>query len=442
MTPPRRDSTIAEEGTTAISLRIAYLTGSFPSATHTFFWREIESLRELGVHVDIVSTRSPDLHSDADSWRLEAQEQTLYLLPMTIRDLLRASFTVVRAGPAGWGRTFASWRRADGSLTRRLALLATILVGAKLAQEARRRQWHHVHVGFTEKTADVALYANRLLGLSYSVSQHHSIHVSAGNQEQKWSHARFGTVVSTFLQEQVISWFGGCPPCPVVLVPHGLDLRLFVRRRPYQPWAGKGECRLFSCGRLTAAKGHSEVVRAIAVLNTSGIQCKLRIAGERYDGGEPYLQELRRLIINLDVERQVEFLGNISQDRVRLELEQAHIMVLATHSEGWGSAIAEALAMGVPTVACRAGGVIDTITHGDNGFLAEPGDYESLATFIKSILLNPRLAMHFSCRGTKTIEERFGRLTGPTLLRRCIMDTVSNAAAAAPVGHNVDLTSG
>ena len=42
------------------SPRIAYLTGVYPLASHTFIQREIASLRALGADIAITSIRRPD----------------------------------------------------------------------------------------------------------------------------------------------------------------------------------------------------------------------------------------------------------------------------------------------------------------------------------------------------------------------------------------------
>lgn len=412
-------------------LRIGYLTGSFPAPTHTFFWREIQALRELGAHVDIVSTRAPPLAPSDDAWRHEAMKQTTYLLPLGKRHASAVLRSVCAAAPAGWLRTVRSWLRADGSLRDRARLLPAMVLGAKLSVLAGARRWDHVHVGFTEQAANIALYANRLSGLRYSVSQHHSIAASGRNQREKWFHAAFGSVVSTFLLKEVTEWSGGQFHTPVVHVPHGIDPDFFRRQKAYKPWDGEGECRLFSCGRLIPAKGHMEAVRALGILRDHGIRCRLRIAGSPPTDTDTFAQELLDVAAALGIRDQIELLGPRTQAEIRGELEEAHVMVLATHIEGWGSAIAEAVAMGTPTVACRTGGVVDTITPGENGLLADPGNPESLAECIERILRQSELARLFSARGPVTIGERFERLAGPRILLAAIQNAVNGRPVRA-----------
>src|SRR4051812_7295738 len=69
-----------------VNLKLGMLVPEFPTQTHVFFWREIETLRELGVETHILSTRRPK-ESCPHSFGVEAAGQTHYLYPPQPRAL-------------------------------------------------------------------------------------------------------------------------------------------------------------------------------------------------------------------------------------------------------------------------------------------------------------------------------------------------------------------
>lgn len=409
-------------------LHMAYLTGNFPQATHTFFWREISALRDLGVKVEIVSTTRPHLEPHDDRWRHDAVAQTAYLLPMTAGGAMAALSGLWRAGPRGWWRVWRSWRRFDGDARSRLWLVPAIVLGARLAVMARRRGWQHVHVGFTENAANIALYANRLAGVSYSVNQGHTIRASGPNQPEKWRHAAFGAVVSEHLLREVRDVLGSEVPRHVSVIRHGLDLTVFRRRRPYQPWRGSGAVRIVSVGRLIPSKGHSDVLEAVGMLHRRGLLCELRIAGDDATADRRYSAELYDRAEQLGLETSLQLLGPLPEAAVREELEQAHLFVLATHHEGWGCAIAEAMAMGVPVVATAVGGVPEIVSHTVDGLLVNPRDPAGVADAVEGIVREPDTALRFSGAARRKIESKYDRLVGPDMLKQCVIAALGREA--------------
>ena len=283
----------------------------------------------------------------------------------------------------------------------------------------------------TERAADIALCSNRLAGVEYSVCQHQSILVSAPNQAEKWRYARFGCAVSRFLCSEVDSYLGATRRGPTLHLPHGLDFDFLTRDTDYVPWSGKGVCLLFTCGRICHAKGYLELVHMLRVLMDRGLQCQLRVAGSVNPGSDGYFEEVRRRAQEQGVAASICWLGTIGQRQIRQELQSAHVAVAGAGDgsvEGWGSAIAEAMAMGTPTVACRTGGVSDTIDDGENGLLASPGDAVALADAVERLLCDPALAMRISERGAITTRERFALLGGPSILKSLVLASLNRPA--------------
>lgn len=135
--------------------------------------------------------------------------------------------------------------------------------------------------------------------------------------------------------------------------------------------------RLVTIGRLVDCKAVDQLLHAIAGLDVAQ-DIHLDVVG---DGPErASLEELSR---RLGLERQVHFLGFLSQEECRRQLEQADIFVLPSLHECGGAAVLESMAAGVPVIAANWGGPADYLS-GDYGVLVEPNaNYiESLRTAI------------------------------------------------------------
>lgn len=70
--------------------------------------------------------------------------------------------------------------------------------------------------------------------------------------------------------------------------------------------------------------------------------------------------------------------GQVKHDAMRRMVQRAAVVV-SPIKETFGILHLEAMASGVPVLGFRQGGILDTIIHGENGYLARPGDYDDLA---------------------------------------------------------------
>jgi glycosyltransferase involved in cell wall biosynthesis len=76
--------------------------------------------------------------------------------------------------------------------------------------------------------------------------------------------------------------------------------------------------------------------------------------------------------------------------------------------EGFGIAILEAMAFGLPAIGCREGGAAETIRHGTNGFLLQPGDLAGLAPLLTKLHRNREELLHMALAARQTY------VSGPT----------------------------
>ena len=126
-----------------------------------------------------------------------------------------------------------------------------------------------------------------------------------------------------------------------------------------------------------------------------------------------------------EVERLVEGGGSLTK-RVLLPgfredvlslMKSADLFVMSSVTEGLGSAVLDAMAMGQPVVGTIAGGIPEAVLPGETGELVEPGDAKPLAAAIVKLLKNPDLRRAYGDAGRQRVAEQFGvdRLVAGTL---------------------------
>jgi colanic acid/amylovoran biosynthesis glycosyltransferase len=387
--------------------RIGYMIPEFPGQTHIFFWREINSLENMGVELDIVSTRRPNSKIMSHTWSEQAQQRTIYLFPAT-KNIGKIFLELLLCGPKGWLRCLGAVLNAkDLSLSQRLNLVALIFMGAELSFIARERGWKHLHVHFCSSAANIAMFAYLISGIPYSMTLHASLSEFGGNQEQKWHFAKFAIVITKKLYQEVNQHLSEHLPSVIEIAPMGVNTMLFQRSKPYLTWEQNTPCYIFSCGRLNRAKGHADLIKSISLLRQKGINAYLKIGGEDEQGGNGYRKNLERLIDHLGLKDFVQLLGAISEDIVKEHLQLSHVFVLASLNEALGVATMEAMSMEVPVIVTKAGGVYELVDDGINGLFVDPESPDQLADAISKLLFNNELSMSFGQEGRKKVIQHF-----------------------------------
>ncbi|ATB51502.1 exopolysaccharide biosynthesis GT4 family glycosyltransferase EpsE [Corallococcus macrosporus] len=405
--------------------KIGYLIPEFPGQTHIFFWRELQALPGKGVTPELVSTRPPPARIISHSWAREAMSRTEYLAPPGPLGVAKAAAEVARAMPTGWARCLASIARAEGLDAKgRAQLLAFAVMGGRLASLARERGWTHVHVHSCANAAHVALFANLLSGLPYSLTLHGPLDDYGPNQREKWRHAKFAFVITKKLLKEVHEELAGALPSRIELAPMGVELRKFNRAVPYAAWTGEGPLRVFSCGRLNPCKGHADLIDAVGMLRAKGLDARLSIAGEDEAGGTTYRKVLEAKVQESGLGDAVTLLGAVSEDVVRGEIERAHIFSLASLQEPLGVAIMEAMAMRVPVVVTGAGGVPELVDDGVDGILVPPQQPGILADRLEAVARDAQEAHRLGEAGRRKVETTFSSERSADMLAKLLQRAV------------------
>lgn len=398
--------------------RIGYLVPEFPGQTHTWIWRDVRALAELGVQADLVSTRRPKLIVHA--WATEAQAITHYLVPMSGRDVGETAKLLGLAGPKVLARCLRTVLAADATPQQRLRIGALIVIAARFAALARERGWSQLHVLSAGDAALLGLFASFMTGIPYSLTLLAPLEGYGPNQRLKWSQASFGLVMSEKLLAEVRSTLGDAAPARLEIAPMGVDVDQARRAAPYEPWRPGQPCRVYTCGRLHPVKGHRYLLDALALLVARGYPVQLQIAGGEEGGVSGYKASLLGQIGRLGLDGRVELLGAVTEERHRQCIEAAHLFVLASLDEGISVAAMEAMAMQTPAVVTDVGGMRELVSPDDDALMVPSENPQALADAMARILDDPELARRLTERSRHKIEATFHHRRSAEALARCL----------------------
>lgn len=181
-----------------------------------------------------------------------------------------------------------------------------------------------------------------------------------------------------------------------VVVPNGIDPgKDSARRREAEIHGGK----VLFVGRLHSVKGVQYLLGAMSIVHRELPEVKLTLVG---DGEER--DRLEHLTDNLGIRECVEFVGAVPHERVQDCMVHADVLVLPSLSEGFPVTILEAMAIGLPVIATRVGGVPEIIENNVNGYLVETENPQEIAEALLTLLRDEQLRKCISGNNRKKAE--------------------------------------
>ena len=187
-----------------------------------------------------------------------------------------------------------------------------------------------------------------------------------------------------------------CSKKNITVINNGLDTNIF---RPYKDIKRKKFRLITTASADVPLKGLDYTLAAVAKLKKE-FNIELLVIGKQKEGGHT-----SRLIKKLNLERDVEFKTNLTQDDIAKEYAKSSIAVVSSLYEGFGYPVIEAMSCSIPLIAVKTSSIPELV--GDFAHLINPRDSLSLANKIKEVFENYDKNLILAENGRNHIEKQF-----------------------------------
>ncbi len=196
----------------------------------------------------------------------------------------------------------------------------------------------------------------------------------------------------------------------IIIVPNGIDINKFdpekvddIKVREEFNITSE-EIVIGMLARFTPGKGHEEFLWAAKELNKEYKNLRYLIVGEPSRGEAEYAEKIKQLANEYGLEN-IHFTG-FRGDTPEV-LNAMDIFAFPSHSEAFGIALVEAMAMKKPSVCSKAEGVLDIAVDNDTSFLFENKNADDLKSKMKMLIESKETRISFGENARKRVIESF-----------------------------------
>jgi len=234
-----------------------------------------------------------------------------------------------------------------------------------------------------------------------------------GNVGTRWKYGRAAAIIAISRAVADVLTRSGISPQRIAVIPDGVDMHRVIAPVAAETLASlgvpPGAPLVVQVGQLVPHKDPLNFVHAIAEARDHVPSLQALLVG---DG--PLQPEVAEAIRRFHLEGTLHATG-YRQDADAL-LAAADVVVLSSREEGMGSVLLDALFLGKPIAATRAGGIPEVIEHDRTGLLASVSEPEQLGHAIATLLTDRALASRLaSAARAHAADFSLERLTARTL---------------------------
>lgn len=207
------------------------------------------------------------------------------------------------------------------------------------------------------------------------------------------------TVISNYLAQYVKSQN---PKIPIRVIPNGVNLKQFPISNFQIPNKENERNTIITVSRLVKKNGVGDLIEAMAIVGNEIPDARLLIIGNG-----TLEKDLKLKVKGLNLENNIKFLGEISNESLLEYLSMADVFVRPSLSEGLGTAFLEAMAAGLPIIGTPVGGIPDFLKDGETGLFCKVADPKDLAEKIVRILKDEKLREKIINNARKLVAQKY-----------------------------------
>ncbi len=392
-------------------MKIAYLAPELPALSATFVYNEILQLEQLGDSVLPFSVRRP--HSIVENSELDGlKKNVVFIYEQKKHRVVLNHIKLLCTRPVLYLKS-ASLLIKDvfslGVVSRNaFGVLYRFFYAASVADKLIVKDCRHLHAHFAHVPSDIAMYAAKMAGISFSLTAHaNDIFERGWLLKEKANRSAFFATISQFNKNYLTDL--GVANEKIHIVRCGVNFEAFSQRRNRIP---NQTLKIGVVGRLVEKKGIDTLIRVAAKLKQQGIRFELCIAGSG-----PLESALRLLARELELSSvEVQFLGAMPHDKVSDFIKSLDIFALPCQRDingdmdGIPVALMEAMLAGVPVISTYISGIPELVVNKETGLLVQPNDVKGLTEAITTIIQDENLTKNLINNAHKKVKSEFSLL--------------------------------
>ena len=170
------------------------------------------------------------------------------------------------------------------------------------------------------------------------------------------------------------------PENSIELIYSGVDLNN-LKKYEKENYVIGNPISVLSVGRWHWKKGYNYSIDAVANLHFKNLPIKYEIIAH---GDIP--EEILFQVKESGLEEIISFHENVNQDFIFKAMQNADCLLLPSVEEGIANVVLEAMAIGLPVISTKCGGMAEIIKNRKNGFLVDSRDVIGICDSIKELM--------------------------------------------------------
>ena len=191
-----------------------------------------------------------------------------------------------------------------------------------------------------------------------------------------WQGAAGVVAVSEFTKKMALRHY----TVPMQVILNGVDLASL----PARASGACAEPRIVFAGRFMEQKNPEHLVQALVRLRDLPWRCAML-------GDGPLLESVSASVAANGLNERISLPGWVTPAQVLEKFAHSDLLVLPSRSEGLSVVGVQALGMGLAMLLSDAGGNLELVSDGENGFIFPAGDVDALTAQLRRLLENPSM---------------------------------------------------